>query len=208
MRAIFLILFSTLAASAAQAADLSVAVSDNAGKPVQFAVVTWTPSGGATIPAAMKSASYVMAQKNVQFTPFVLAVPVGATVSFPNQDRVNHHVYSFSPTMPFQLPLYGKGQTRTVTFTKAGTDALGCNIHDSMSAYVRIVSTPYFATTAADGKIVLKGLPEGAGSLKVWHPLMDAPDHETVRAFTAGKANAPQAFSVKVRARMTQNGSY
>ncbi|ESQ75082.1 hypothetical protein [Asticcacaulis sp. AC402] len=208
MKTHFLSLFVLMAASAAQAADLDVTVSDTGGKPVPFAVVTWTPKNGAAIPAAVKSASYVMTQKNVQFTPFVLVVPVGATVSFPNQDRVNHHVYSFSPTQPFQLPLYGKGQTRTVTFTKAGTDALGCNIHDSMSAYIRIVNTPYFATTGADGKTVLKGVPEGAGSLRVWYPLMDAPDHEIARSLTAGKTNAPQAFSVKVRARMTQNGSY
>ncbi|ESQ86630.1 hypothetical protein ABAC460_22650 [Asticcacaulis sp. AC460] len=208
MKALFPSLIVLLAAPAAQAADLSVAINDTAGKPVSFAVVTWTPKAGAAIPASLKSAAYVMTQKNVQFTPFVLAVPVGATVSFPNQDRVNHHVYSFSPAMPFQLPLYGKGQTRTVTFTKPGTDALGCNIHDSMSAYIHIVNTPYFATTGPDGKIILKGVPDGAGALKVWHPLMDAPDHEVARAMTAGKTNAPQAFSVKVRARLTQNGSY
>jgi len=208
MKAVFLTLACLAVAPAATAADLTVSVTDAGGKPVRDAVISFTPNGGAAIPPAQKSASYVMAQKGVQFTPFVLAVPVGATVSFPNQDRVNHHVYSFSPTQPFQLPLYGKGQTRNVTFTKPGTDALGCNIHDSMSAYIRIVATPFFATTDATGKVVLKGLPEGAGSLKVWQPLMDAPDHETGRSVTVGKSNAPQAFSVKVRQMMTMTGSY
>lgn len=195
-------------ASAAGAADVTVTVSDAAGKPVSSAVITFTPEAGAAIPAGLKGGAYVMAQKGVQFQPFVLAVPVGATVAFPNQDRVNHHVYSFSPTQPFQLPLYGTGQTRSVTFTKVGTEALGCNIHDSMSAYIRIVSTPYFATTGATGKVVLKGVPEGAGSLKVWQPLMEAPDHETGRSFAVGKTNATQAFSVKVRQMMTMSGSY
>ncbi|MBW8880625.1 MAG: hypothetical protein JF615_04130 [Asticcacaulis sp.] len=208
MKAAFLVLAGLALAPVAVAADLTVTVSDPSGKPVKDAVVTFTPAGGAAIPPAVKSASYVMAQKGVQFQPFVLAVPVGATVAFPNQDKVNHHVYSFSPAQPFQLPLYGRGQTRNVTFTKPGTDALGCNIHDSMSAYIRIVATPFFATTDATGKVVLKGVPEGAGALRVWQPLMDAPDHETGRDYAVAKTNSPQAFTVKVRQMMTMPSAY
>ncbi len=208
MKTVCLSLLALFAAPAAMAADLTVSVSDAAGKPVSDAVITFTPASGAAIPAGLKSASYVMAQKGVQFQPFVLAVPVGATVAFPNQDRVNHHVYSFSPTQPFQLPLYGKGQTRNVTFAKAGVEALGCNIHDSMSAYIRIVTTPYFATTDASGKVVLKGVPEGQGNLTVWQPLMEATDHETGRNLTIARSTPPQTFQVKVRQKMTMSGAY
>ena len=87
----------------------------------------------------------------MKFAPHVLAVPEGATVNFPNQDRVNHHVYSFSKVQPFQFPLYGQGKTRSMKFDHAGTVAVACNIHDSMSAYIRIVDTPYFAMTDASG---------------------------------------------------------
>ncbi len=208
MKLLFLSLGLALAATHALAGDLSVSVSDAAGKPVKDAVVTFMPSGGAAIPASALAGPFVMAQKNIQFAPYVLAVPVGATVNFPNQDRVNHHVYSFSPTQPFQLPLYGGGKTRTVTFTRAGTEALGCNIHDSMAAYIRIVATPYYATTGADGRVVLKNVPAGAGSLKVWQPMMDGADHETGRAFTMTAGNAAQSFSVKVHQMMPMGGAY
>lgn len=212
MKLFFLSLGLALAAASAVAGDLSVTVSDAAGKPVRDAVVTFTlsgtPSGGAAIPASALAGPFVMAQKNIQFTPYVLAVPVGATVSFPNQDRVNHHVYSFSPILPFQLPLYGPGKTRTVTFTRAGTEALGCNIHDSMSAYIRVVATPYYAVTDASGRVVLKNLPAGAGSLKVWQPMMDAPDHETGKSVTMTAASAAETFSVRVHRMMPMGGAY
>ena len=192
----------------ALAADIGVTVSDASGKPVSFAVVTFTPNGGAVVSAADRSRPFTMAQRNVQFAPYVLAVPVGATVNFPNEDRVNHHVYSFSPVQPFQFPLYGKGKTHSMTFTHEGTVALGCNIHDSMSAYVRVVATPWYATTDATGKAVLRGVPEGAGNLKVWQPMMDGGTHEAARAYTVAKTNPAQAFTVKVHQAAPVNGAY
>jgi hypothetical protein len=38
-----------------------------------------------------------------------------------------------------------------------------------MSAYVVVTETPYFAKTDKDGKFVLKDVPPGKYTLKVWH---------------------------------------
>src|SRR6185437_15441331 len=112
--------------------------------------------------------------KNLQFDPFVLIVPVGANVSFPNRDPVRHHVYSFSPTHPFELKLYGKDETRSVRFDKAGVVALGCNIHDNMVAFIKVVDTPFAAKTDDKGLAVLKGLPVGQVPVRIWHPYLKA----------------------------------
>lgn len=190
------------------AADLMVVVTDTAGKPVPSAVVTFAPSGGTAIPAGLKTGAYTMTQKLMKFAPYVLAVPKGATVNFPNQDRVNHHVYSFSKVQPFQFPLYGQGKTRTMKFDRPGTVAVACNIHDSMSAYVRVVDTPYFATTDASGRVTLTGVPETAGTLSVWQPMMDAPEHSVSRILASGKSG-PQTFAIKVRGRaLPASGAY
>jgi plastocyanin len=195
-----------LAGSQATAADLTVAISDAGGKPVPNAVVTWMPAVGAAIPAAEKGKAFVMAQQNVQFLPYVLAVPAGATVNFPNKDRVNHHVYSFSPVQPFQFPLYGKGKSHIMTFNRPGTVALGCNIHDSMTAYIRVVDTPFYATTDGAGRVMLK-VPDGAGSLAIWHPGLDAPEHQMARALKLAGPST-QTFSVKVRQSAPTAGQY
>jgi hypothetical protein len=104
------------------------------------------------------------------FDPFVLIVPVGAEVAFPNQDTVRHHVYSFSPAKTFELKLYGQDETRTVRMDKAGVVALGCNIHDQMSAFVVVVDTPFAAKTDATGQVTLRNMPGDAARLQVWHP--------------------------------------
>ncbi|HEX6434495.1 MAG TPA: hypothetical protein VFZ87_09630, partial [Gemmatimonadales bacterium] len=55
-----------------------------------------------------------------QFSPHVMVVPVGSTVTFPNHDPFNHNVFSLSEENPFDLGLYGRGETREVKFGKSG----------------------------------------------------------------------------------------
>ena len=153
------------------AGDLVVSVKTPSGAPVADAVVTLPGHGGAIrFPWA-----YRMAQKNIQFEPFVLIVPVGADVSFPNLDNVLHHVYSFSPAKTFELKLYGKDETRVVHFDKPGVVELGCNIHDSMKAFIVVVDTPFAAKTDAQGNATLRDAPAGGQTLTVWRPYLHAP---------------------------------
>src|ERR1700744_598179 len=99
------------------AADLTVSLKSATGTPVANAVVSFRPAAG--VPTPRPQGRYEMVQENIQFHPFVLIVPVGASVSFPNHDRVRHHVYSFSAAKRFQLKLYGREETRAVQFGKA-----------------------------------------------------------------------------------------
>jgi plastocyanin len=159
-------------AGAAQAADLSVRVTAAGGASAANAVVMVRPRGEAAHEAIRFPWPYVMSQRNMQLDPFVLIVPVGAEVSFPNRDPFRHHVYSFSPAKSFELKLYGHDETRRVKFDKPGVVALGCNIHDSMSAFVRVVDTPYAAKTAAHGEAVIHDLPPGPATVTLWHPYL------------------------------------
>jgi hypothetical protein len=156
----------------ALAGDVVIDVRTPQGQPVANAVVTIAAphSGPIRFPWP-----YRMAQQNLQFDPFVLVVPVGADVSFPNLDIVRHHVYSFSAAKTFELKLFGHDETRVVHFDKAGVVDLGCNIHDNMIAYIVVVDTPYAAKTNAAGEAVVHGVPAGTRSVRVWHPYMRAP---------------------------------
>ena len=62
---------------------------DASGAAVENAVVTFTPAAGVSAPIRF-SWPYQVAQQNLQFDPYILIVPVGATVRFPNLDRVRH----------------------------------------------------------------------------------------------------------------------
>jgi plastocyanin len=151
------------------AATLSVSVQDARGGVIRDAVVYALPVGR-QLPLARKTA--VMDQKNRMFIPHVLTVQTGTSVRFPNSDDIRHHVYSFSPAKPFQLPLYKGTPAKPLLFDKAGVVTLGCNIHDQMSAYIIVVDTPYFDQTAANGRVTLRDVEAGRYTLHVWYPEM------------------------------------
>ncbi|HEV7352206.1 MAG TPA: methylamine utilization protein [Brevundimonas sp.] len=176
------------------AGDLTVSVRDAAGRPVRDAVVTVHPAAGASGPIRFAWPLRVT-QQQLQFQPYVLVVPVGQAVSFPNLDRVRHHVYSFSRGNRFEIELYGRDETRSHTFRAPGTVAIGCNIHDQMLAYIRVVDTPFAAKTEASGDVVLRNVPAGAATLRIWHPTLNVRGNETSRAFTVTAAAGRQTFS-------------
>ncbi|MGH9347934.1 MAG: cupredoxin domain-containing protein [Vicinamibacterales bacterium] len=101
-----------------------------------------------------------LAQRNKTFLPHVLAVPVGSTVAFPNNDQIFHNVFSLAGPQPFDLGLYRAGATRERRFTRPGRYRVFCNIHPQMTALVIVVPTPHTATVGADGRFVLD-LPPG-----------------------------------------------
>ena len=131
-----------------------------------------------------------VAQKNKQFAPFVLVVPVGAVVTFPNLDKFRHHVYSFSKGNKFELELFGREEKRIVTFNTVGIAAIGCNIHDQMVAFIRVVDTPWAEKTAADGAATLKSVPGGKVRLSVWHPYAKAKDQTVEQDVTPDASGA------------------
>lgn len=176
--------------AAAKAGTLEVTVLDAGGQPVHDAVVSVRMAGNAGGPARFTQAPQ-MAQKDIQFAPGILLVPVGANVSFPNFDRVRHHVYSFSKTKKFELKLYGHDQSRSVRFDQAGTVVVGCNIHDQMRGFIRVVDTPFAGISDARGRVVLANLPAGAARIVVWHQANRARDGEVMSTMSlpsTGKA--------------------
>ena len=188
-----------LFASHATASDLVVQVRTTAGAPVADAVVTVYPAGGGDVGPIHFDWPMRMSQQNIEFHPFVLIVPVGASVAFPNLDNVRHHVYSFSAAHPFELKLYGRDETRTVRFDKAGVVALGCNIHDKMAAFIKVVDTPYAAKTDAAGALMIHGLPAGGATLHLWRPYMKAPNNEITKALTLpASGQIGESFAVEV----------
>jgi plastocyanin len=139
----------------------------NQNQPLEDAVVTFTPRGGAPAVAAVQGE---MVQAGRQFTPFVLIVPVGSRVRFPNRDEVRHHVYSTSAPKNLDLPLYIGEPAEPQLFDKPGVVSLGCNIHDWMAAYIYVTATPFYGLTSTSGQATLRGLPAGGGVVEVWHP--------------------------------------
>ncbi len=183
MRILFALVLALLLPAAALAGDLTVALKSPTGQPVGAAVVSFRPATGSAGPVRYPG-PYQVSQNDAQFDPFILIVPVGAEVAFPNKDKVRHHVYSFSAAKRFEIRLYGRDETRKVTFDKAGVVPLGCNIHDQMIGFVVVLDTPIAAKVGPSGQATLAGLPAGGGTLTVWQPFLRAPGNQIEQQVT------------------------
>ncbi|MFG6467949.1 methylamine utilization protein [Roseateles sp. BYS87W] len=133
------------------------------------------PLAGAAVAVEVKGrtgratgAKAEIGQRDRQFTPQLLIVQTGTAVNFPNFDTVRHHVYSISPIKVIDIKLYSGTPTEPIVFDKPGVAALGCNIHDRMSAHVVVVDTPVFGRTDGRGQVSFD-LPAGEHALKAWH---------------------------------------
>jgi len=152
---------------------LTVQVNDAAGKPLADTVVVAEPESGVALPKFLRPGE--IEQRGLKFIPLVSVIQTGSQMSFPNNDKVKHHIYSFSPAKKFDQKLYSGVAAAPQVFDKAGTVVLGCNIHDRMVAYVKVVDSPFFAKT--DGAGVAKiALPAGGKyTVSAWHYQQSAP---------------------------------
>jgi plastocyanin len=102
---------------------------------------TNTPAPSATATAGGGGGTAAVAISNFTFTPQKITVKVGTTVTWTNNDSVQHTVTSASNlttsatvTDLFDSGLFGQGQTFSYKFTKAGTYFYVCTIHRSLAA--------------------------------------------------------------------------
>lgn len=187
-----LLLIWALTLPQAHAATVSVQLQDGAGAALADGVVFLESREAKQLSKPASGAE--IAQAGKKFSPRVLVVPVGTAVNFPNRDTVRHHVYSFSPTKTFELKLYSGTAASPVVFDKPGIAVLGCNIHDSMSAWVVVVETPYFASGDAKGIATLRDVPAGNYRLRVWHPGLAVGAPAAEQALSVGSADMSVNF--------------
>lgn len=107
-------------------------------------------------------------QRDQAFAPELTVVVKGATIDFPNEDRVFHNVFSLSEAARFDLGLYKQGESKSITFRRAGVVDLYCNIHPEMVAKIKVVDSSYFVVTGADGAFRLDGVPAGTYPVVAW----------------------------------------
>jgi hemoglobin len=135
----------------------------------------------------------VIEQRQREFAPRLLAVPVGSTVTFPNFDPIYHNVFSRSEARPFDLGLYKSGQAREVVFDREGIVRVGCNLHANMSATVVVVAAPHYAITDRGGRFSFRSLEPGRYRLRAYSARGAEPTTQEI-AVAAGANNVAVAL--------------
>ena len=83
-------------------------------------------------------------------------------------------------------------------FDKAGLVVIGCNIHDRMVAYIKVVDSPWFAKTDAAGMASIEVPPGARYSVSAWHYNMSGSAAEQALALKTD-APAPLAFKLSMK---------
>jgi plastocyanin len=149
--------------------------------------VIWLRRLDGPTPRVAPAQNQIVTQRDKTFLPHVLAVPVGTSVQFRNDDRIYHNVFSIAKPNEFDAGIRATGATYTRTFTHAGVVELLCNIHSTMNAYVLVVDSPLYAKAQASGAFVIHGVPPGRYELSAWH---EAASTITRKPITVGAEGA------------------
>jgi plastocyanin len=131
-------------------------------------LVLFLDGGAAGAPRRASKRRARIHQRDATFSPAFLVVTAGDTVEMPNDDLIFHNVFSLSKPNDFDLGVYPRGESRSVTFPHPGLVRIYCSIHESMSASIFVVPSPHFAVARADGSFAIRGVPAGSWQLRAW----------------------------------------
>ena len=131
--------------------------------------VLWLKRLDGSMPRIVPPTNQVVTQREKTFLPHVLAVPLGTTVQFRNDDRIYHNVFSIAKPNDFDAGIRATGATYTRTFNSPGAVEILCNIHSTMNGYVFVVDSPLYAKAQASGAFVIHGVAPGRYELAAWH---------------------------------------
>lgn len=165
------------------------------GKPATGAVVSiegLSKEQLKTLMSLHKPQKRMIDQRNLKFIPTVVAVMVGESVDFPNNDKSWHNVYSKGGANDFDLGLYPPGKTRSKKFDKPGVSRILCNAHPDMEAFVVVKDHPFFSVTDNRGNYQIENVPLGKVRVETWYP-----NHE-VRSETVEIVRDGEVFALNV----------
>jgi plastocyanin len=176
------------AAAARHAAGLvSVAgVVSGGGQIGPGGTVVWLRRLDGATPRATPAANQIVTQRDKTFLPHILAVPVGTSVQFRNDDRIYHNVFSIAKPNEFDAGIRASGATYTKVFTHPGAVELLCNIHSTMSAYVFVVDSPLYTKAQASGAFAIHGVAPGRYELSAWHEAASTITHKNIAVGAEG----------------------
>jgi plastocyanin len=114
-------------------------------------------------------------QRACFYVPRVIGARVGQSLRIKNNDNLLHNVHSDSikgNAFNFAQPV--KGMQRDITLKDEEMLKIGCDVHRWMTAWVGVVSHPYFAVSDANGTFTIANVPAGKRTVTAWHEVLGA----------------------------------
>ncbi len=113
----------------------------------------------------------VMDQRGCRYIPHVMGIMKDQPFKVLNSDGVLHNVHALPKVnKPFHMAMPAARKEAVQKFGKEeAIFKIKCDVHPWMSAYIAVMTHPYFDVTAKDGKFTIPDLPAGSYEIQVWH---------------------------------------
>ncbi len=145
-----------------------------------------------------KSQKLTIRQNDLKFSPQHSVVQVGSTVTFSNEDREVHNIFSKSLSNQFNLGAMASGSFKTIEFTQAGPVVLRCNMHKDMIGTLFVVPNGYYTKPGANGDYQFENIKSEGYIMQVWDPIL-SPDEVADNLKSADLTGVDQVLDFDIK---------
>jgi hypothetical protein len=113
----------------------------------------------------------VLTQEKCHYVPHVFGMMAKQPLQIVNADDTLHNIHAMpTKSKEFNVGQPNKDMKTLRTFAEPEVMVhFKCDVHPWMSAYVGVMSNPFYSVSGDDGAFSLKGLPAGEYEVAAWH---------------------------------------
>ena len=135
--------------------------------------------------------------QNCLFHPRIQATQVGAYLHLNSGDKTAHNPHGWwnNTKTVFNITLLDPSLKFKRKLRRAGTYRVECDTHTWMKSYILVFNHPFFAVTDENGIFMLKNIPVGKHTVRVWHEILG---EHTAKVVVTARKETQQNFELRL----------
>ena len=117
-----------------------------------------------------KSGEYKLNQKQCQYEPHVIAIPVNSELKIHTSDPINHNIHTYSfENDPINIMFLPGQDAYSQEMEEVEIIKVECDLHNWMRAWIVVTPNAYSTVSDSDGSFEIPDVPPGKYELTAWH---------------------------------------